>query len=592
MSDLFTAIYEMAKPLIDLIIDALPFVLVGLVLAMLVGRAALATLIKIGQRWAGYEEGHRLLAPRTWFKIEPKAHFKIKGEILANGAIRELYAPEARYTRDQRDKERAWKLAWLSPFPKAVKASIADSNTPKGKKLDARKQVKEVARSIEVCHLPEDQPVANGLRKKDAPKGETETEREKRLRRQHSINEANHFRINLATMGKDPAVIERIEKNLLTQLNLKGGIMKLDQNDPTIVAYLAHKEIPVDPLTEGITVEYLDEHRAKIVYELVLGIDKAGKPLIYKLHHTLILGASGAGKGSPIQSIIWQLAPFVKSGICEFHAVDPKRAEFALYAKFPSKLFKRISLGSSDEDMRDHAETIAHLLQIINRRALNAPLSITEGEVEDGRNFEASEDNPVIVFFIDEFPSLFEGFKKLGRDGVVPLSELEQVISMGRSFGVYVVLATQRSEMSRLEAVRPNIAVPIILRQPSDHMNDLFLGKGAMAAGYDSTAIPMSTKPHYETAGTGYTLNEMGRPVKGRFAFVSREDIGRLIREFRDLDENEFRLAVQEEEARELSDDPLDDGDFAITDQGEELPELETFELDDFDDFEKPWPRG
>lgn len=581
MEEILESLSKAIEPLVPAILTVLVLILVGLWLL----KTSLASLIKLGQRWAGYEEGHRFFRPSTWFKIEPKAHFKVKEEILANEAIRELYAPAAHYTRDLKEKERSWKLAFLSPFPVAVKASIKESHTPKGKKLEARRQIKQVARSIEVCHLPEDKPVANGLRKKDAPEGETEDQKAKRLKRQRLINEANHFRINLAAMGKDPALIEKVENNLLTQLNLKGGIFKLDTNDPTIRSYMAHKVTPVDPLTEGITVEYLGDNRAKIVYDLVIGIDQSGKPLHYKVHHTMILGASGSGKGSPIQAIIWQLAPFVKQGICEIYALDPKRAEFALYDRFRSSLIKRISLGSSEEDMREHAETISHLLKIIDQRARDADLSITEGEVEDGRSFEASKKNPLIMFIIDEFPSLFQGFKKLGKAGATPLAELEQVISMGRSFGVYVLLATQRSEKDILDSVRPNITVPIILRQPSEYMNDLFLGKGAAAAGFDSTTIPMSTAPHYETAGIGYAVNEFGKPVKARYAYVSKDDMAALIREFRSIDEGELEEFKKEDEERrqfeESSNGSEDSGGFAITDEGCELPDLETFSFDD-----------
>lgn len=162
---------------------------------------------------------------------------------------------------------------------------------------------------------------------------------------------------------------------------------------------------------------------------------------------------------------------------------------------------------------------------------------------------------------------------------------------MGRSFGVYVVLATQRSEKDILDSVRPNITVPIILRQPSEYMNDLFLYKGAAKDGYDSTSIPPSTKPHYETAGIGYTIDEKGQPTKFRSAFVGREDIGRLIREFRALDglgmnPGEFKKIADEADATKAAfadtlADEDDDGDFSITEE-RVLPELPDFNLDEF----------
>lgn len=593
MSKLLTPIIEATQPIIDLIVDYWVLMAISVILVWTLAVWGWTRLIKLIQRWRDYEHGHRFFGPSTWFEVQPKAHLSIKEEILANEAIRETYATASHYERELRDKEKNLKLAWLSPFPRAVKASIRDAHTPKGKKLDARRQVAVVARSIQVAHLPEDRPVANGLRSKDAPKSETEDQKEKRLKRQARINEANHFLVTLATMGKDPAIIEKVENNLLTQLNLKGGILKLDSDDPTVRKYMAHKVAPVDPLTEQITVEYLSDHRAKIVYDLVIGVDQAGKPLHYRVHHTMILGASGAGKGSPIQATIFQLAPFVKEGTAQILAIDPKRAEFALYSRFPSSLIHRISLGSKDEEMRAHADTIAYALNLIDERARNAELSITPGEVEDGRSFTASKMNPLVMLIIDEFPSLFQGFKKLGKDGAVPLAELEQVISMGRSFGVYVMLATQRSEKDILDSVRPNITVPFILRQPSEYMNDLFLGKGALASGYDSTSIPMSTAPDYETAGVGYAVNELGKPVKVRFAYVSKDDMAQLIREFRSIDDGELEEFKREDDKRNRASDVFeepedDDGNFGISDYSDpEVPELELLSIDD---FEQPLP--
>lgn len=587
---------DLTTKLTDALTVAAPYIIVA-ALCLFVAVYALTrthtALARLGQRWLGYEHGHRVFTPSSWFKVQPKAHLAIKESILANKDIRETYAPPSLYIRDLREREQAWKLAWLSPYPSAVRASIKVVNTPKGKKLDARKQVAEVARSVSVAHIPEDRAVANGLRKKDAPKEpESEKQKKRRLRRQALINEANHFTIKLATMGKDPAVIERIENNLVTQLNLKGGLVKLDLDDPTVLGYLAHKVAPVDPLTEGITAEYLDEHRASIVYELVLGIDQAGRPLVYKVHHTLILGTSGSGKGSPIQATIYQLAPFVKQGLAQIYAIDPKRAEFALYDRFRSSLIRRISLGSKDEDMRAHADTISELLDVIDQRTRNAKLSITEGEVEDGRDYPITKENPLVMFIIDEFPSLFQGFKKLGKAGAVPLAELEQVISMGRFVGVYVMLATQRSEKDIIDAVAPNISRYFLLRQPSPYFNGKFLGDDAAANGFDSTKIPASSAPNYETAGIGFAPDDLGRPFKYRFAYMGKNDMARMIREFRAIDEGElddfertdeaFRKQAAADEEKIWADG--DDGGYSITDENEEqLPELEVLTLDDFE---------
>ena len=562
MSDLLTAIYELAKPLIDLIIGALPFVLVGLLLVVIVGRIGLAKLIKLGQRWAGYEEGHRFLAPSTWFKIEPRKHFEVKGKILANEAIRELYAPAAHYTRDLREKERAWKLAWLSPFPAAVKASIKASHTPKGKKLDARRQIADAARLIEVCSLPEGIYVSGDLSK--------------------------HYQIKLATVGKDPATIEKVENNLLTQLALRGGIQKVKTGDPTKLSFVAHEEPVLDPLEQDlIGADFLDENAAESPMSLPLAMKQDGTAWNFNVHHCLILGTSGSGKGSPLQATIHQEAPFIERGLVQLYGIDPKRSEFKLYADYPTKLFKRISLGMSDDAMREHAETISILKDIVEKRSEDNETSIEEGKVKDGRTFKATREKPLILFLVDEFPTLKEGFEQLGRDGKKPLSELRQIISTGRSLGVYLITATQDGEKTTIDAIKKNISEWILLRQPSLYMNDqVFLYEGAAADGFDSTAIPASTEADgYRSAGVGFVRHAEKGAEKVRFAYISKDDIAALIRRFQTDDDRTAAAEVFEDYTE-------DDGDFAITDEGEQLPELETFELDDFNDFEEPLPRS
>lgn len=559
MNEILEPLYEMAKPLIDLLIDALPLLLGIALIVWAVVRFGLASLIKRTQRWAGYEEGHKILKPSTWFKIEPLKHFEVKGQILANEAIRELYAPAARYTRELREKERALKLAWLSPFPNAVRASIKGSHTPKGKKLEARKQIAEAAKRIEVCSLPEGVYVSG--------------------------EESKHYQIKLATIGKDPATVEKVENNLLTQLALVGGIQKLKTNDPTKLCFAAHEEAVVDPLEHKlIDSSFVRENPAKDPMSLPLALKQDGSVWSLNLHHTLILGTSGSGKGSPLQTVIQQEAPFIDQGIVQLHGIDPKRSELKLFADYPSRLFERISLGMSDDAMRDHAETISILKQVIDKRSENNETSIEEGKVKDGRSFTPTREKPLILLIVDEYPTLKEGFEQLGRDGKKPLSELRQIISTGRSLGVYLITATQDGEKSTIDAIKKNISQWIILRQDSHYMNDtVFLYEGAAADGFDSTAIPASTEADgYRTAGIGFVRDSVKGALKVRFVFIDKEDIAALIRRF----QTDNQKTASPDIFIDFTDED-DDGDFVITEE-EELPEPKAL---DFLDFEEELPR-
>jgi hypothetical protein len=584
------------KPLLDRLSDALPHIIGVIVVGLIIGYAytwlhnRAAQLRQRRREWKLNGGAWKLFKPNTWTPIQSREHFSAKHDLLKNETIRNTYAPPEKFTRELREKERAWKLAWLSPFRDAVKASIKDTITPKDKKLEARTQVRVAAQAVRVGDLPPG--VFVGTAKQNVPEQETERQKVARLKRQEAEKRLNHFRVDLSYMGKDPATIQRLQG--VVQTAAKGRVELLNSEDPTGLTFIVHRKKVIDPLTQSmVSAEYLREHRATSPYDLVLGIRQDGEPAHFLTHHTMVLGASGSGKGSPIQASILQLAPFVKQGTVELYGIDPKRAEFALYDRFRSPLFKSITLGSNDDDLRGHAQTINHLLSLIDERSRNVDLSIDEGAVEDGRDFTATKKTPMVMFYIDEFPSLFRGFEKLGKDGKTPLAELEQVISMGRSFGVYVMLATQRGEKSLLDSVRPNITNPVLLRQPSQYMNTLFLGDDSIANGFDSRKIPPSTKPKYETAGIGYTLDALGEPMKLRYAYTSKDDMAALIREFRAIDENEFDQFKKEDAARKRAAEAEalsnDGSGFAITDEDDnELPELEPFVLDDPEE-EKDW---
>lgn len=592
MSAVSNSLDELIQPLIDRFIELLPL-LVAVVVAF--GLAVwgytflhnrLARLRQRRREWKLNGGKWHLFQPRSWFPIDPVEYFGVKHDLLKNEIIRTTYAPAEKFTRDLREKERAWKLAWLSPFNKAVIASVSDTTTPKGKKLDARKQVRAAAKAIRVSDLPPGVFVGNP--KKDIPDDETEKQKATRIKREEADKRANHFRVDLDYMGKDPNTIARLQG--VVQTAAAGKTEVFDSDSPIGLTLIVHRRKVIDPLTQTkVGAAFLREHKATSPYDLVLGIKQDGSPYHFLTHHTMILGASGSGKGSPIQATIMQLAQFVKEGTVQIYASDGKRAEFALYNAFPSPLMKRIALGATPDDLRQHAEIISELLRIIDERSRNAALSIDEGAVEDGRDFTATKKTPMIMYFIDEYPSLYLGFEKMGKDGKIPLAELEQVISLGRSFGVYIMVATQRGEMSMLSPIRPNITNPILFRQPSDHMNRLFLGDDSILNGYDSRKIPPSTKPDYATAGIGYTLDELGNPVKMRVAYTNKDDMAALIREFRSVDSGELeRFKREDAERRRLlalegGDEDGDDGGFTVSveEQDDELPDLNLVRMDD-----------
>jgi hypothetical protein len=608
MNDLLAPLFELARPLIDLLVEALPFILAALLVVGLLayGYTRLHNAaLRLRQRRRDYKATggeSSWKKPRSLFALHPVEYLIIKGKILANEGIIELYAPAAKFIRDLKEKEKARKDAWRSPFPDAVKATIAETPVSAGKKLDARKQIKKAAAQVQVQDLPKGIYVGPPTKKNDDHVDVSELsdkqiqKRERAMERQRIADERhkreNHFRIDLGYVGKDPAVIEKVEGRLVTQLGLK-KIRRFKGGDTAHLSFIAHREEVIDPLEqEPILVKFLDDNPATDPMSVPLAMKQDGTPWMWGVHHTLILGTSGSGKGSPLQAAIHQLAPFVAKGVVQFYGIDPKRSEFKMYADHPTSLFKRISLGMSDEGMETHAETISILKAIVDKRSEENETSVDEDNVEDGRTFVATREKPLIIFLVDEYPTLKEGFDQLGPRGKKPQSELRQVISTGRSLGVYLMTATQDGEKSTIDAIKKNISRWLLLRQNSEYMNDkVFLYDGAAADGFDSTAIPASGEDDgYKTAGLGYVKDEAMGAIKIRFPFISKHDMARTVRWFQAHDAEQRQSKAKPQRSIGTGNDQADGG-FSITDQDEEdSNELPNLELIDFDEIEEELP--
>jgi hypothetical protein len=70
--------------------------------------------------------------------------------------------------------------------------------------------------------------------------------------------------------------------------------------------------------------------------------------------HTLVAGASGAGKGSALWSPILAMAPLIRAGVVELHGIDPKRMELV----FAPELFTKLTAGTP-ADAAGHLEELA-----------------------------------------------------------------------------------------------------------------------------------------------------------------------------------------------------------------------------------------
>lgn len=469
--------------------------LTGAILAI---RILVPLVIKAAARWRNFA-GRRTINPGTWFAMQSRPLFKAQSMLLANSGLRELFAPASNFLKELTEEEKAkgvmsFGAAWLSPYPRAVKASIkANRGAAKGKKLDAHAQVREVARCITVVPL---EPRYGGG------------------------DDSQHFQISIDLHGHGAEEVARIEGKISSQLDLVELNPIPGHRGGRGVAYAAHRTAPIDTLMQTkIEVDFLRANPPKNPFSLPMALEECEEPFSLPTHHTLVLGTTGSGKSSPLNCLIFQQAEFVEQGISEFYGIDPKRSELRPYED--SWLFKEVVYS-----MEDAVQLIGHVAGILDKRSKANPIDLSKGEL--GRSMTPSKTHPMVFLVIDEMLSLI-GDLQTNRE-TATLNQLTKIMAMGRSLNILIVGATQNADKAVLGWMRPNIGNPVVLRQPSSYYNDLFLGPDAAKRGFNSTTIaPANIANGYRTAGIGFTLGADGEPVKVRFAHLTDRDISELI---------------------------------------------------------------
>lgn len=455
------------------------------VVAVIVGiRLGLAWLI----RWFA-----RLASHNT------TAQLKAKTALLSNEAITESYAPAKRFTVE-RDPDSNWKplkLAWLSPYSRAVKASFKRNRVPSSQVFLARKQIHEASKYITISSLPPE------LENLGSPE--------------------EHFILTFKLDGRPRADFKKMEGRIVSQLGLHSLKERTDRKDAYAISFIANLTEPVDSLVEQKPgLEFFEEHPANSPYSLPLALKENGKAWSLPLHHTLIYGMTGSGKGSPIHGAVRQLTPFIEKGTARLYGIDPKASELRPFVE--SSLFESVVFETEEAQ-----ELIAFIHKTMKRRAKEKKVDVEKADLARGHT--ATQKSPVIVLFIDELLSLLIALKALGKPGAGTMTLLTEVLAQGRSLGIFVIGATQAIDQELLGRMRINFANTIILRQDSDYFNDLLLGTNAKENGFDSTAIPASNKSNgYKYAGIGFVKEEGTHPARVRFAYSSDEAISELIK--------------------------------------------------------------
>ncbi|NRQ36290.1 cell division protein FtsK [Nonomuraea sp. NN258] len=267
-----------------------------------------------------------------------------------------------------------------------------------------------------------------------------------------------------------------------------------------------------DPLAEPIPA--LPVPTTPTVDAVEIGKREDGSPWRLKIlgTHVLVAGATGAGKGSIIWSVIRALLVPVRAGLVEIWALDPKRMELS---------FGRMLFGDRyAATPEDCADLLERAVQVMQERA--------ERFVGLRRSHTPTTDDPFILVIVDEvaFLTAYQSDRDLRRRISAALATLT---TQGRAVGVGVLAALQdpRKEVMNIRNLFPD---KIALRLDESEQVDMVLGDGARDRG--ALADHISPIPELG-AGVGYVrLETSPDPIRVRATYVSDDDIHDMVTTF------------------------------------------------------------
>ncbi|MBO0609446.1 FtsK/SpoIIIE domain-containing protein [Myceligenerans salitolerans] len=223
--------------------------------------------------------------------------------------------------------------------------------------------------------------------------------------------------------------------------------------------------------------------------------------LVVRGRHTLVVGATGAGKGSVLWSVAGNLAPAVHAGYVRLWGVDLKQG---IEVETGRALFGQVAYTAEQA-----VTVLGTLVRIMNERG---------AEMRGvSRNHDATPDAPLHVLVIDELADLmayseFEHKREAER-------LLSKLLTQGRALGVVVLGCVQNPRQEALGGTRGLWPQKIALRLDSETETDMVLGTAApLAPAHD---IPADIQPGgvSATAGTAYLVTEDGTPTLCRFDY-------------------------------------------------------------------------
>ncbi|MBP2340165.1 S-DNA-T family DNA segregation ATPase FtsK/SpoIIIE [Saccharothrix coeruleofusca] len=234
-----------------------------------------------------------------------------------------------------------------------------------------------------------------------------------------------------------------------------------------------------DPLLWPLPVPVLADDAAGVdLKRVVVGRTETGKPWRLRLlgSQLLVVGVPGAGKGSVLWSIVWQLAPAVRAGLVRLVGIDPKGG--MELGQCPDA-FDRLIFDNG----ADAVELLERLAAEVKERA---------ARYRGIRRLWARDTGePLTVLVVDELADViaYQPDRQL-RDRAA--RAVQTITSQGRAPG-YVLVGLVQDPRKEVVGFRHLFSTRVALRLDEPQQVDMVLGDGVRQRGAAAHEIAEAT---------------------------------------------------------------------------------------------------
>ena len=310
-------------------------------------------------------------------------------------------------------------------------------------------------------------------------------------------------------------------------------------------------------LKELIDSEEFRKHKSKLAY--VVGKDIAGRIVvsdIAKMPHLLIAGATGSGKSVFINTLIMSIIFNADPSEVKMIMIDPKVVELSVYNGIPHLFIPVVTdpkkaagaLNWAVAEMTKRYQQFAET-GVRNLAGYNAKVeTLIRGGVPD-----APKKMPQIVIIVDELADLMMVSGNEVEDAICRLAQL------ARACGIHLVIATQRPSVDVITGlIKANVPSRIAF---------------AVSSGTDSRTI-LDMNGAEKLLGNGdmlFSPQTYKKPVRVQGAFVSDEEIQRVVDAIRRDDDTPANAEIMKKRLQEIQAASVNGGSAGGGDDTDEL---------------------